>query len=253
MSRRTLTLFLAGSLLAAAAGPPSAKGEGSRDFGAVTLGLTGGFQMWTLPALEDAVRLRAEEVALDGFDVGADSYDLTYAYGVELQVRLTRSWFARAQFDWTRLTLEDRDREFLQFLGGGQRSGVSLSYSTRVQTRPLIGSFGLGHAWQGNAVRLGISGNLVVAPLKVEDKLGVFIETETVSEVTSSGTGLGAELAASLDYYTDARMNLYLELFARTGRVDVTLDDDVWESTILPGTRRVDLGGGGIRVGFRWI
>ena len=252
MPHRILILLVSAGLLGGSAGTVRA-GPGTRDFGPVSLGLTGGFQMWTLPALENAIRLRAGELALDGFDLGADSYDLTYAYGAELQFRLSRSWFARAQFDWTRLTVEDRDREFLQYLGGGQRSAVSLSYATRVQTRPVIGSFGLGHSWQGASVRLGLSGNLLVAPLKVEDRISVYIETETISEVTATGTGLGGEFAASLDYYTDASMNLYVELFARTGRVDVTLDDAVWESTILPERRRVDLGGGGIRVGFRWI
>jgi len=238
-------------LLAAPA--PGAASDRERDFGTVTLGMTGGFQLWTLPSLEKAVARRAEDLAQDAYLLPESSYDLTFSYGGEIQVRLDAGWFARAQLEWTRLRLEDRDRQFLQFLGSRERTPVSVSYSTRVETRPLLAALGLGRAWRGESVRLGLAASLIVAPIKVVDEIGVFLESDTVSEVTATGTGLGGELSASLDYFTDANMTLYLELFGRTGGTDVELDDRSWESTILPGTRRVDLEATGIRLGFRWI
>lgn len=241
-------------LLAPWTATPAGADPGRRhDFGTVSLALAGGFQMWTLPALEDALRLRGEELAQDGYELGRESFDLTYAYGAELEVRLSRAWFARAQFEWTRLRLEERDRRFVQFLGGAERTPVSLSYGTKVQTRPVLASVGLGRAWRTRAVRMGLSGSLVLAPLRVVDEINVYLETETITEVQSKGTGVGAELAASLDYFTDVEMNLFVELFGRIGAVDVETEDDLWNGTIVPARRRVDLDGGGIRVGFRWI
>ncbi len=223
------------------------------EFGPVSVALSGGFQVWSLSALEDALGERGEELAVDGYALGGGDFDLTYAYAGEFQVRLSRAWFARLQVEWTRLRLEERDRRFLQFLGGAERSPVSLSYTTRVHTRPVIAQVGVGRAWAGRSVRLGVSGSWVVAPVRVVDEINVYLETETVSEVRSQGTGMGAELAASLDYFTDVEMTLFLELFGRLGAADVRTEDGVWNGTIVPERRRVDLDGAGIRLGFRWI
>lgn len=224
-----------------------------RDFGFVTLGITGGFQYWSLSDLEAAVDRRATELAVDGYAMEPGAYPMTFSYGLDLQFRLTRAWFARAQFDWVRLSVDDRDRRSLQFLGARERTPVSLSAKTRVETHPLVMAFGLGRSWRTPSLRWGLASGLVVAPLKVVDEIGVFLEADTVSEVEATGTGFGADLAVSCDYFTDSNMNLFAELFGRIGSADVELTDDVWESTILPGTRRVNLDGVGLRLGFRWI
>ncbi len=224
-----------------------------REFGPVSVALSGGFQSWSLASLEDALRERGEELATDGYALGGGSFDLTYAYAGEFQFRLSRAWFARAQVEWTRLKLEERDRRFLHFLGGADRTPVSLSYTTRVHTRPVIAQLGLGRAWAGRSVRVGLAGSWVVAPLRVVDEINVYLETETVTEVRSEGTGMGAEFAASLDYFTDVEMTLFLELFGRFGAADVHTENDVWNGTVVPERRRVDLDGMGVRVGFRWI
>lgn len=223
------------------------------EFGPVTVALSGGFQTWMLPGLEDALGERGVELAGDGYALGGGDFDLTYAYAGEFQFRLSRAWFARLGIEWTRLRLEERDRQFLQFLGGAERSPVSLSYTTRVHTRPVIAGLGLGRAWTGRSVRFGVSGSWVLAPVRVVDEINVYLETETVSEVRSEGTGMGAELAASLDYFTDVEMTLFLELFGRLGAADVHTEDDVWNGTIVPERRRVDLDAAGVRLGFRWI
>lgn len=241
------------ALTAGGASPARAAPERVHDFGTVSFGVGGGFQWWSLNSLEDAVRERADDLARDGYDLGHTSFDPSYAYCGEIQVRLGRSWFARAGLEWVRLAVEDRDRQFLQFLGGRGRTPVSLSYRTEVGTRPVVAAFGLGRAWRSRSVRLGLATSLVVAPLRVTDEINVYMDTETVSEARADGTGLGGEVSASLDYFTDVDMNLFLEFFARQGQVDVRMEDPVWDSTILPDRRQVDLSGFGIRAGFRWI
>jgi hypothetical protein len=149
--------------------------------------------------------------------------------------------------------VEDRDRQSLHFLGGRERVPVSLTVESRVQTRPVLAAIGIGRAWRTPAVRFAVAGSLVVAPIRVVDEMGVYLEQETISEIEATGTGFGGELTASLDYFTDTDMNLYVELFGRAGHTDVELVDAIWESTAFPGTRRVDLEGAGVRVGFRWI
>ena len=227
--------------------------EWGRDFGTWSLAVSGGVQLWTLTDLESAITARAEELAIDGYQVGKDSFNPAFAYGAELQVRLSEKWFTRLQFDWTRLSLDDRDRQFLQYLGGRQRTPVSLSYETKVQTHPLLAELGLGRSWRNSSLRFGLAGSLVVAPIKVLDEITVYIEQTTTSEVSATGTGVGGELTVSCDYFTDSDMNVFMELFGRMGGTDVELDDGVWESTILPGSRHIGIGGAGLRVGFRWI
>ena len=224
-----------------------------RDFGTVTVGVSGGFQHWSLSDLEEAFDRRSADYASDGYVLEASSYPTTMSYGLDLQYRFSRRWFARAQFDWVRLTFDDRDRQSLQFLGSRDLTPVALTAKTRVQTQPLLMSFGLGRSWRNPSVRWGVTTGFVVAPLKVIDEIGVFLESDTVSEIEATGTGLGADLAVSCDYFTDSNMNLFAEIFGRVGSADVELERPIWESTILPGTRAVNLDGVGIRLGFRWI
>ena len=71
--------------------------------------------------------------------------------------------------------------------------------------------------------------------------------------MTSKGTGFGLEGDFTVDYFTDVRTNLFAELFFRVGSAEVELEELWWESSLLPGRRRVDFGGGGIRLGLRWF
>ncbi|MGH2569919.1 MAG: hypothetical protein ACRDGR_01750, partial [bacterium] len=177
----------------------------SRDFGRFSLGIGGGFQFWTLTALEGTLHTRADQFALDGFAFDSAKFDLTFSYGVEIQSRLTRNWFARAQFEWSQLAWSDRTQTHISQLGSTQRTPVSIAYETKVRTDPLFFTFGAGRAFVGNALRYAFSGNVVVAPLRVEDVLEVHMESTTASEVTSSGTGFGLEADFSVDYFTEVR------------------------------------------------
>ena len=225
----------------------------SRDFGRFSLGIGGGFQLWTLTALEGTLQTRADQFALDGFVFESPKFDVTFSYGLEIQSRLTRNWFARAQFEWSRLSWNDRTQAYISQLGSTQRTPVSIAYETKVRTDPLFFTFGAGRAFVGKDVRYAVSGNMVVAPLRVEDVLEVFMEETTTSEVTSSGTGLGVEADFSVDYFTEVRTTLYAELFVRAGSTTVELEEGYWESTILPQKRRVDFDGVGLRLGLRWF
>jgi hypothetical protein len=254
---RTLRLLGFASLVSFSAPFPAVaaddESEWNRDFGSLTVGVSGGFQYWSLSDLEAAIDERAAAFASDGYALEPGAYSTTFAYALDLQFRFSKRWFARTQLEWTRLSVDDRDRQSLQFLGARERTPVSLTAKTQVQTRPVLFSVGIGRSWRGPSLRWALVGGLVIAPLKVVDEIGVFLEADTVSEVEATGTGLGADLALSCDYFTDSNMNLFAEIFGRAGSGDVKLTDDVWESTILPGTRRVNLDGIGIRLGFRWI
>jgi hypothetical protein len=257
--RSTLSLLclVLGSLApTAAAGAANGAAEPidvSRDFGRFSLGLGGGFQLWTLTALEGTLDTRADQLALDGFAFGEARFDLTFSYGVEIQSRLTQNWFARAQFEWSQLAWSDRNQTYISQLGSTQRTPVSIAYETKVRTDPVFFAFGAGRAFVGRTVRFAFSANAVVAPLRVEDVLEVHMESGTTSEVTSTGTGFGLEADFSVDYFTEVRTTLYAELFIRAGSTTVELEERYWESTILPQQRRVDFDGAGIRLGLRWF
>jgi hypothetical protein len=225
----------------------------SRDFGRFSLGIGGGFQLWTLTALEGSLDVRADHFAQDGFAFDSAKFDVTFSYGVEIQSRLTQNWFARAQFEWSHLSWTDRNQTYISQLGSTQRTPVSIAYETKVRTDPLFFTFGAGRAFVGHAVRFAFSGNVVVAPLRVEDVLEVHIDAGSTSEVTSSGTGFGLEADFSVDYFTEVRTTLYAEVFVRAGSTTVELEEGYWESTILPQKRRVDFDGAGLRLGLRWF
>jgi hypothetical protein len=251
-----LLVFAAGSFAvpsSRAQDPDPEIGLGAREFGRLAIGFTGSFQYWSLTALEGTLNDRARHFSQDGFRFEDGAFELTYAFGIELQVRLSETWFARSQFEWSTIAWNDRDLTFIGQLGGRQRTPVSLSYESRVQTNPFFVTLGVGGARLHDAVRFAFSTSLVVAPLKLEDTFEVFIETGTKSEVTSKGTGFGLEADFTVDYFTDVRTNLFAELFFRLGSTVVELEETWWESSFLPGRRRVDFDGIGIRLGLRWF
>lgn len=238
-----------------AAGPAHAvrSKEWGRDFGRLSFAVSGGFQIWTLTDVERAVDARAQSLAVDGYRVGADSFNPSMAYGGELQLRWNKGWFSRLELDWTRLSVEDRDRQYLQVLGAGPQP-VSVGYETKVETHPILAALGLGHSWRNESLRWACAGNVLVAPMRIVDALTVYHDgVSHDSRIEATGTGVGGEVTVSLDYLTDTSMNVFVELFGRGGHTEVKLDNGIYESSILPGTRNVGLGGAGIRVGFRWI
>ena len=223
-------------------------------FGTISIGLTGGFQTWGLSGLEETLSDRARLFAQNGYEMDGGEFGPTYGYGAEFQVRLTELWFLRAQFEWTRLSWEDRDRQFLAPLGSSSRTPVSVSYESRVQTRPLLVALGGCAARELSSIRVGISGNALIAPVRLVDRLQIsVVESVTETEVVSTGTGVGFELDVAVDYLTEVQTTLYLEAFWRTGSTTVTLEDPVWESDVFPAERSIDLDGIGIRLGMRWI
>lgn len=221
-------------------------------FSRVSIGFNGGFQYWTLSNLEEALLARHESFAEDGFNLIDPSFGVSYSFGVDVQYRFSEAYFFRVATDWTRLSFDERDRRTIAFLGGGDRTPVSFSYTSRVETRPLLISLGLGRALHSRAVRWGFTANAVLAPVKVRDEFSLFIEEQFDSAVEATGFGIGFESTISADYLTESNMTLYLEAFFRAGSTDVELETNAWESTVVPGTRGVNFGGGGLRLGFRF-
>ncbi|GJM43369.1 MAG: hypothetical protein DHS20C21_02110 [Gemmatimonadota bacterium] len=222
-------------------------------FGLVSLAFTGGFQVWTLDGVKDHLAERADIYAADGFNFSGAEFGPAMGFGTELQFRLTDHWFVRSQAEWTRMSFEDRDRQFVSGLGGETRTAISLVQNTKVQSRPFLFSFGLGRSHRFDSVRWGLSSNWVVAPVKVIDELQVHNRSTTETDVTSTGVGHGFELLLSVDYFTDTSMNLFIESYFRRGATVVEAESPEWEGSLIPSRRRVDFDGGGIRLGFRWI
>lgn len=223
-------------------------------FGTVTVGLTGGVQTWVLASLEESLGDRALLFGQNGYEFEGGDFGATYAYGADFQIRLTEMWFLRTQLEWTRISWSDRDRQFLAQLGSSSRTPISVSYESQVQTRPFLIAIGGCAARELRSLRIGLAASGLIAPLRLVDLVQVgVVERVIETEVVSSGTGLGFELDASVDYLTDVQTTLYLEAFWRLGSTTVKLEDDVWESDVFPGERSVDLDGFGIRLGLRWI
>ena len=223
-------------------------------FRALSVGVSGGFQSWSLTGLEETLADRADQFGEQGFELAPGDFGITYSYGVEFQIRLTELVFLRAQADWTRMKFDDRYRESLAELSAPSRDGFSLAYETRVKTRPFMYALGAGVARELTSIRIGLFGNLLIAPLELEETVVLAREqSETDTQMTSSGTGTGFSANLGIDWFTDVRTNLFLDLFWRTGSTSVSLDQPEWESSLFPGKRRIDLDAAGIRVGFRWI
>jgi hypothetical protein len=252
LGRLALLGALAGYL--SAAPPPAAAVERPQQVGMVAVGITGGFQHWGLSDLEETLGDRAELFGQNGYELESGDFGVTYAYAAEFEIRLTELWFLRTQFEWTRLKWEDRDRQFIASLGASDRTPISVSYESRVETRPLLMGIGACAAKELRSIRVAVSGNALVAPIRLVDRVQVaVVESITETEVVSTGTGFGFEMDVAVDYLTDVQTTLYVEAFWRMGSTTVQLEDSVWESSALPGERTVDLDGIGIRLGFRWI
>jgi hypothetical protein len=228
----------------------------SNYFGRLTLGIGGGFQYWTLASLEDLQDHRGALLAEDDFTFDSSEYEATYGYMVEIQYRLSRGWLIRALTEWTRLSWDRRDRQYIGILGGRVRTPVSISYATEIRTRPLLFTVGAGRALFYREVRLVFLGGLLIAPLGAEDEILVRIGDTAVEEVSthdSRGVGLGFEGGAELDWVTDTQMTLYLEAFFRAGSTTLDATEATVENEFFPGSRDIDLMGFGLRVGLRWI
>ncbi len=226
-------------------------------FGRMSLGVSGGFQYWTLSSLEDFQDARAALFAADGFNFPASEYGATYAYTVDIQARFGGGWLLRAQAEWSRIGWEDRDRAFLASLDGtGIRTPVSIVYGTDVKTRPLIFGLGLGRESYFRETRLSLTGLGLITPLKTEDEAIVIVgrnSAETTTTWESTGVGWGFEGIGGVDWLPDADMTIFVETFARVGATTVEPVDGSDASSFLPSRRRIETTGFGIRLGVRWI
>lgn len=252
--------LLLAALAAPAAGPaaepapddPRRVSDGPIDFRTFSLSLSGGIQWWHLSILEEFLDERATYYATDGFRLGGAAFGPAICYGLEFQVRLTDDWFVRSALEWGRARWEVRDRATIKILGS--RQAISVTYETRVATDHLLFACGLGRAFRTDSFRFSLSANGLLAPLRVRDRLQLFLEeVDQEAVVEAAGTGRGLEAVATVDYLTDTRMTLFVDLFYRLGDTDVELEGAAWESPTLPHRRRVDLDGAGFRLGVRWI
>jgi hypothetical protein len=191
---------------------------------------------------------------VEGSDLAARRIGAPPASGGVFAFRLTETWCGRTHWVWTRGRWEDRAGALLATLGGSCRTPISISMESRVQSRPLLFALGAGAARELSAIRLALAGSLIVAPVRLEDRVQVaVVESVTDTEVSATGTGLGFELGATVDYFTEVRTTLYLEGFWRTGSTTVTLEESVWDGSTFPSERRIDFDGFGVRLGLRWI
>ncbi|MCA9753113.1 MAG: hypothetical protein KC591_13040 [Gemmatimonadetes bacterium] len=249
-------IFL-GALLLGATSSAGATEDGDDDgpstFGDFSLAVHAGFQLWRLEGLEQSLEVRNASYAADGFQLKDPAFGPGLAFGAELQFRLTPEWFLFGGGDWTRMTFDDRDRRTLGYLGGSDRTPVSLVLTTRVETAPALFRVGLGRAFEADAVRFGLSGGALIAPVRVRDEFEFYLEQPWRTSSTSKGTGIGWTGTISADYLNESNMTLFLEGFFQAGSADVELEVAEWESSSLPGVRRVEFTGGGLRVGIRWI
>ena len=260
MVRALFALFLIGLAVTvlvstpgwADASPPGVERVSWPGFGTLSVALHGGFQFWTVSGLEESLSERNDSFAQDGFQLREPAFGIGYAFGAEFQYRISRSWFAQLGADWTRLSFDDRDRRTIPFLGGTDRPAISISYTTRVESRPMVFTVGLGRAFHTQSVRYALVAQGTIAPLKVVDEFTVFVDTEHDTRTEATGIGFGGGGSFTADYVTDSSMSLFVDLFFRIGATEVELSEPAWESSNLPGTRRVDFTGGGIRLGVRW-
>lgn len=225
--------------------------KNSREFRRVTLAVKVGTNTASASSLEKLLDDRAAVLANDGFRLSGANFGAASNFGVELQVRLPAPWFLRFGADWSQFKADRRDRQVLEYLGG--RRAVSIAISDRIVADPLIVTAGLGRSLDWHQVRFGFALSGLAAPLLVEENYDLFLDTVSEIQSRGEGTALGLEASVALDYYTDARMNLVVEVYGRLASGDVSLEPSSWQSSTLPPSRDVDLTGLGVRLGFRWI
>ncbi|HET9888446.1 MAG TPA: hypothetical protein VFR10_13145, partial [bacterium] len=93
----------------------------------------------------------------------------------------------------------------------------------------------------------------ILAPVRLEETYTLRMDTESKMEQDANGFGLGMELAGSIEMYTDAHMNVLLELYGRLGSAGVNLEHPEFGGPNIPEERNIDFTGLGMRLGFRWI
>jgi opacity protein-like surface antigen len=225
--------------------------QDSRRFRRVAFAITAGFSTWSLSSLKSFHEDRENFYAPYGFDLQGADFGASAIYGTEFQVRLNEAWYARAAAEWFRNKSDARGRATIAYLGG--RRPVSMSIDTQVSSHPLLFSAGIGRAFMVSSFRVGVTASGILAPVRLEETYTLRMDTESKMEQDANGFGLGMELAGSIEMYTDAHMNVLLELYGRAGSAGVNLEHPIFGSTNIPEERDIDFTGLGIRLGFRWI
>ena len=225
--------------------------QDSRQFRRVAFAVTAGFGSWMLSSLETFQEERAEFYEPYGLDMHGADYGASVIYGVELQVRIDERWYARGGAEWFRTKADARHRTTLPYLGG--RRPFSMLIETQVSSHPLLFSAGIGRAFLIRSFRVGVTASGILAPVRLEESYELRFDTPSKIEQDANGFGVGLELAGSIEMYTDARMNVLLELYGRAGSAGAELENPIYGSTNIPVERDIDFTGLGLRLGFRWI
>jgi hypothetical protein len=253
---RAIPIVVVSSLALAGAGsaqdiddappPPLAQG--------FAVGLTGGLQGWSLTSLEEAMTERHAVLAAEGWSLEDPNLGWAPAFGGEVSYRWASRWLVRVQGEWSTRSWSDRYGQSVRLLGGG-RQFVSVGTTTTVKTNAVIASLGVGRVYHGESVAFTWVVAGVVAPLKVEDVVENTVETQPTDAKTkmeAKGLGFGGEAALSIDYPSDSSQTIYLEGFFRYGATEVEVEDTAWDSSFIPGKRKLEFTGVGLRLGFRW-
>lgn len=225
--------------------------QDSRRFRRVAFAVSAGVGTWTLSSLESFHEARAEFYEPYGLNLHGADYGPSVIYGAELQVRLDDHWYARGTAEWFRTKTDVRYRTTLAYLGG--RRPLSVTMETQVSSHPLLFSAGIGRAFLVHSYRVGVTASGILAPVRLEESYELRFDTPSKMQQDANGFGLGLELAGSIEMFTDARMNIVLELYGRAGSADADLENPVFGSTNIPVERDIDFTGLGLRMGFRWI
>jgi hypothetical protein len=219
------------------------------------LSFFGGVQTWDLGTLEDVLELRSRNLAVQGFALDAESFGWQPAFGVEFAYHFRRTWLARVQGEWTRFESEVRSGKSQLELGGGDHF-VSVGYTTRVETRFFLGTIGVQRASHLGPIVLSWGGGIVIAPIRIEDEVDNWIDTETSAakqKTTASGVGVGLDLTVTVDYLLEGSNTIFVDTFYRNGSTSVELDQVEQDGAFTPGVREVEFSGVGVRLGLRWL
>jgi len=256
VAREAAGILLAAALVLAARDsfaqePAPDEFQDSRRFRRVAFAVTAGFGTWALSSLESFHEDRADFYAPYGLELHDADFGASAIYGTDFQVRINDDWYAHAAAEWFRNHTDARSRTTLAYLGG--RRPVSMSIETQVSSHPLLFSAGVGRAFAVSSFRVGVTASGILAPVRLEETYALRLDTESKMEQDANGFGMGMELAGSIEMYTDAKMNVLLEIYGRAGSAGVNLENPVFGSTNIPEERDIDFTGLGMRLGFRWI
>ena len=257
-AREAAGLFLAAALLLAARTSAAQEPvqldrefQDSHRFRRVAFAVTAGVGTWMLSSLESLHEARADFYEPYGLNFHGADYGPSVIYGAELQVRIDDHWYARGAAEWFRTKTDVRNRSTLPYLGG--RRPLSMIIETQVSAHPLLFTAGIGRAFPVASYRVGVTASGILAPVRLEESYELRFDTPSKIEQDANGFGLGVELAGSIEMFTDARMNIVLEVYGRAGSADADLENPPFASTNIPMERNIDFTGLGFRMGFRWI